>query len=127
APPVVRREDQPEIAQLGHLLHDVGRDLGGLVVQLGSNGRHLAAGAVAHALAVLHVRRRQRAAVRIGDGHQSPPVCGVAALFHAAGVAVRIQAPPYVARFLTRILRSYTQTSSPRWFTPVVRAWTMPR
>src|SRR6266478_6578770 len=107
AAPIVRGEDEAEVPQFRHLLHDVRRDLRRLVVQLVRDRHHLAAGEVAHALADLDVLLGERATVRVGDGHR--------------------YRPPWEERFFTRILRSYTHTSSPRWFWPVVRTWTMPR
>src|SRR5207302_10739902 len=107
AAPVVRGEDEAEVAELRHLLHDLRRDLRRLVVELVRDRRHFAVGEVAHALADLDVLLGERAAARVGDGHR--------------------YRPPWEERFLTRILRSYTHTSSPRWFLPVVRTWTMPR
>src|SRR5205814_9317369 len=69
---VIGREDQPEVAQLGQLLHDLPGNLRRLVVQLVGDRKHLAVGEVAHALADLDVLLGQRAAVGIGNRHRLP-------------------------------------------------------
>src|SRR2546427_530120 len=76
-------------------------------VRLGEGGRGQQLSGAQAGKELLLLLLGARATVRVGDGHR--------------------YRPPREERFFTRILRSYTHTSSPRWFLPVVRTWTMPR